>query len=158
MSRDWYYTLISLFVVVLGCMNAIIFAFNLDSDSLRNVVRQTAASPLPRPFTDMRGHQQNFSYDVYFVVHHTDGTKYTAEVMDVALSGPHKRKIVYIAAILNAPKDSAFTQTTLQYGFCSTAHPYLGNVTMIPGRVDVHMRSRIPGVTQEWIVPILCSV
>ncbi len=102
-----------------------IFGFLTGMESLRNVGRLTAASPLPLVFSDFRG-LETFSLDFSIEAKAANGQsvikKITPELYD-KFKGPYNRRNVYGAVLaygpkLTEPNEEPMVESVLNYGFC----------------------------------------
>lgn len=104
-----------------------ILGFLTGVESLRNVGRLTAASPLPLVFSDFRG-LETFSLDFSIEAKAKDGQsvmkKITPELYD-KFKGPYNRRNVYGAVLAYGPKlteptEEPLVESVLKYGFCKS--------------------------------------
>jgi len=155
MRREKICAVLSILVIFVGIGN--VGGYIFDSENIRQIFKQTAASPLPLPFNDILGNQHNFSYSMHFVVYEQSGRQLDYQVSEIFIEGPHRRKITYASAFLFAPTHALFALNTLQYGFCSSKRPLVKDLATHPQSVDVYIKSRIPELEKEWLTTIVCS-
>lgn len=149
----------SIILVILGMLQMI--GFILGNHKVLLIGQSLALSPLPRPFPDINKYEY-FASDINYEVMLTNGTKYFIQQDRNRLSkleGPHKRRIVYIAAIAQSPRLPKYIyNSVLVYGFCNNGP--LSKLLGINDEIDkvfINIKTLTEGRNDKWRIPIVCK-
>ena len=152
-------TFLSVIVVILGTIQ--IAGFVLRNGKIFYIGKATAIAPLPRPFVDIHGYE-NFASNVSYDIKMRNGSVVTKKINSsvlMELKGPHKRKIVYINAIVFSPVVKKYRyDSILNYAFCNNG-PLL-KMFHVEGDVKevvVHIKTMTAGRKDYWKIPVVCK-
>ena len=150
-------------VVLVVCGLFQIFGYVSQNNRLFLFGQALAMAPLPMPFRNSDGYE-NFasvrSYDVAF----TDGTHIKLDrdrELVAALSGPHRRKIVYMQAMMFLPRmPQRISTPVLEYLLCQS--DFVSSLGIVPSdrtMKSVTVTTRVKTVGREkdrWDDTIVC--
>lgn len=150
-------TILSLVVIAIGLLSSI--GWLSKSDAITRLGLSSTISPLPLPFIDHRGWQENFANTITFNISLKNGQERVVTGNKLYIKGPHKRKIPYIGALIFAPAQNQQIKQTLNYAFCSSERPVareLGIEEEIES-VRITGNSKTPGHPDHWEVELICA-
>ncbi len=106
-------------IIFIGLLT--IVGFITKSSPLILIGLAGAAGPLPIPFIDVWGRQENFAHTYILIVEDGDRT-YTINANSNLLPGPHKFKVSIMLPIIMAPSGRLLFQNALQFMICKKSN------------------------------------
>lgn len=142
-------------VVLVGLLSCLGYVF--ENNQFVEIGRVSAASPLPLPFSDIKGTQESFSYNSELVVTSKEGVALNTVLQLVDLDGPHRRKIAYVAALQSWQTMLPFVARVIEYGFCQTDNNLLRTpLVQDPSRVTLYLYAYSDAETPAQTSPVVC--
>ena len=143
------------FVVLVGVLSCIGYVF--ENNLFVEIGHVSAASPLPLPFFDIKGAQENFSYSGELVVTSKEGAVSNTALQLVDLAGPHRRKIAYVAALQSWQTMLPLAARGIAYGFCQTDNNLLRSpLVQGPSRVTLYLYAYDDAETPAQTSLVVC--
>jgi len=142
-------------VVLVGLLSCIGYVF--ANELLVGVGQVSAASPLPLPFYDIKGAQENFSYTGVLAVTSNQGVVVSTPLQLTDLAGPHRRKIAYVAALQSWQIMTPLAARVIEYGFCQPDNKLLRTpLAQDPSRVTLYLYAYDDAETPAQTSPVVC--
>jgi len=154
--KQWFETMVLPSLVILLGVTASI-GYLLQNQTLLEIGRISASSPLPLPFLDIQGGQENFSYSATLELQYRDGQSNIIPLQTIDMDGPHRRIIAYVVALQSWATMPPLGSSILQQGFCgldSSLHQLPQRVE--PERITVRLFSRYQQTIPAQIIPVVC--
>ena len=133
------------------------FGYIFNSPNIIEFARASGASPLPLPFADIQGKQENFSYSGTIEYQSESGQVVQVPIRTIDLQGPHRRIITYVTALHVWSQATPMSAAVLVSGFCNFDRKlFAAPVTTEPRFVTLSLKHNRTGSVFTQSAKMVC--